>query len=142
MRNKYARVFAIISQINKAGGAVTDKILVSDFTEGRATSLKDLTDGEFQEFERNLVKMAPNKLDANAYKYDPLDRSRKAIIAQFKSIGRTAEDAIAWAEKYGVKNQKKKFNEYTGQELFVLIKSAEKVKQDFIKSVNKKLNGV
>lgn len=142
MKNKYARVFAIISQINKAGGAVTDKILVSDFTDGRATSLKDLTEGEFQEFERNLVKMAPNKLDASVYKYDPLDSARKAVIAQFKSIGRTAEDAIAWAEKYGVKNQKKKFNEYTGQELFVLIKNAEKVKQDFIRSVNKKLYGV
>jgi hypothetical protein len=137
--NKYAKIFAIITQINKAGGAVTKERLARDFSNGRTTSLSDLSVEEFQELESALVKMAPGKPAPIDYSSDKLDKSRKAIIAQFRSIGRTAEQAISWAESKGVFGNKRKFNDYTGQELHQLIKNAEKVKTGFIKSANKKL---
>lgn len=139
MSNKYSKIFAIITQINRAGGSVTKEELVSEFSHGRTTSLNDLSFSEFQQFERNLVKMAPNRQSSRDFAKDPLDKSRKAIIAQFKSIGRSAEQAIHWAETRGVFGVKKRFNEYTGQELHQLIKNAEKVKADFIRAASRKL---
>lgn len=136
MKNNYARLFAIIARVNKSGGNITHKQLVYNFTGGRTESLKDLSFAEFQELERQLMKLSPVKYEP---KHDPLDASRKAVIAQFRSIGRTAGDAIAWAEKYGAKGIKRRFNDYTGQELYILIKNAERVKSDFIRAVNNKI---
>jgi DNA modification methylase len=142
MKNKFAKVFAIVKQINDAGGNTTHKELLKDFTakrEGGATeSLSDLKFYELQEFERSLSSTL-SKQKPKDYDNDPLNQTRRAIIAQFKSIGRDTKEAISWAEKYGVNGQKKRFNNYTGQELFILLKNAEKVKSDFIISTNKKL---
>lgn len=140
MKGKYSRLFAIISDINKAGGDVNYKELVSGFTNNRTDSLSSLEHRELQEFERSLMRLQGQQdLSDSDYKNDPLNGTRRAIIAQFKSIGRTAEAAIEWAEKYGVNGAKKQFNEYTGQELFILLQNAKQVKSDFIKSVNNKL---
>lgn len=142
MKNKYSRFYVILKQINKAGGSVTKSQLVSDFTEGRTTSLTDLSYVEFQELERRLLvlKGKSGKSSTENYSNDPLNNTRRAIIAQFKSIGRTTADAIAWAEKYGVNGDKLKFNDYNGQQLFILLKNAKKMKADFVKSINKKLS--
>jgi len=70
--------------------------------------------------------------------HDPVrDKMRKAIISQFKAIGKTTNHAIAWAEKYGVGGEKRLFNDYSEQELYQLIRNAEKMKSDFINSLNK-----
>lgn len=144
MKNKYSRIFAIIKQVNEAGGAVTKESLVSDFTNGRTTSLSDLSFSEYQEFERNLVSVSRNKNNAHkpnskSHEHDPNDATRKAIIAQFKSIGRSTQDAISWCERYGVRGLKKSFNSYSGQELYILLQNAKKVKTAFIKSVSNKV---
>lgn len=139
MKNKYARVFAMIKQINSAGGSVTHTELLNNFTQGKTSSLNDLGHFELQEFERSLQRTIQKTKSATDYKNEPLDKSRKAIISQFRSIGRTPADAIAWAERYGVNGTKKTFNSYTGQELFVLLRNAKKVKADFIKAANQKL---
>lgn len=141
MKGRYSRVFAIIGSINRAGGEVNRKELVKEFTNGRTTSLSDLSDEELKLLEQKLSAMAPRQQKVD-YTNDPLDSSRKAIISQFLSVGRTAGEAIAWAEKYGVNGVKKPFNQYTGQELFILIQNAKKVKQSFIKSVNRKVHGL
>lgn len=138
----YKKVFAIISAINKAGGSVNHRQLVSDFTEKRTESLADLSDEEFSLFESNLVSMAPGQDKKKDYSSDPLDTTRKAIISQFKSIGGDAADAKEWCEKYGVNGVKKPFNDYTGQELYVLLQNAKKVKQHRILQINKKLDGI
>jgi len=135
-KGKYSNIYAIISQINDSGCAITKEELVSNFTNRRTTHLSDLTYTELHDFEISLSRLSPR---TNQYANPELDNCRKAIIAQFKSIGRTTEAAIAWAEKYGVNGIKRRFNDYTGQELYILIKNAEKVKMDFIKSANKKL---
>lgn len=133
MRNRYARIFAIIRQLNSQGISITHTDAVRDHTCGKKDSLKDLTGDELQALETALQDMTPK----TAYTEDKLDATRKAIIAQFLGIGRTAADAIEWAEKYGVSGVKRAFNEYTGQELYRLLQNAKKMQQDFIKSVNK-----
>lgn len=140
MKGKFSRVFAIIADINKAGGDVTYKELLKGFTNNRTDSLSSLEHRELQEFERSLMRLqSQTDLTDADYKNDPLNQTRRAIIAQFKSIGRTTEAAIEWAEKYGVNGEKRKFNDYTGQQLFVLLQNAKNVKSDYIKSANKKL---
>lgn len=144
MYNKYGKIFAIIKDINmKAGTSITYQELVYEFTDGETCSLSSLKEWQFKEFERQLMQKSPSKKMASQYKSDPLDKPRKAIISQFLSIGRSADEAKAWAEKYGVKGNKKAFNDYTGDELWLLVQNAEKVKRDFIKSASKKLqNGL
>jgi DNA modification methylase len=139
MAHNYSRFFSLIKQINSTGVALTKEEVIEDFTNGKTTSLKALKHFELQELERQLIARLNNTKTAKDFKSDPRDAQRKAIISQFKSIGRTAKDAIAWAEKYGVNGIKKMFNDYDASELFILTKNAEKVKSDFIKSVNKKL---
>lgn len=141
MKHNYSRFYALIKQINANGVAVTKEDIVLEFTSGKTTSLTSLKHWEFQELERRLQQSvnSPNKAAASNYKNDPLDSTRKAIISQFLSIGRSVQDAKDWAEKYGVNGTKKLFNQYTGQELFVLLQNAKKVKADYIKSANKKL---
>lgn len=136
MANKYSRIFAILKDINTTGAAITKEDVVSDFTGGKTTSLSSLNTFEVNELVKHLMVLQSQfKLPVN----DHLDRARKAIISQFKSVGRTTEDAIVWAEKYGVYGQKKRFNEYNGQELWQLLQNAKKVKVDTIRSVLKKV---
>lgn len=142
MKNKYARVFAMVAEINASGANTTYKDLLWDFTKdreaGQTKSLGDLTEFELREFETCLQRLKTNPTkSASDYANDPLDAQRKAIIAQFKSMGLTAYHAKAWAEKYGVSGVKRNFNEYTANELYVLTKNAEKVKDEFIAKANK-----
>lgn len=139
MSNIYSRFFSLIKQINNTGVAITKEEVIEDFTSGRTNSLKSLDFREFQELERQLIARVSNVKTASDFKNDPRDAQRKAIISQFKSIGRSASNAIDWAEKYGVNGVKKRFNDYDASELFILTKNAEKVKNDYIVSVNKKL---
>lgn len=69
---------------------------------------------------------------------------RRAIIAQFHCAGRDGVRAAkAWAEKQGATvdnvNIKRRFNDYTQQELISLIKKAEKMRVTDIDAVDKQL---
>lgn len=139
MTHNYSRFFSLIKQINNTGVALTKEEVIQDFTNGKTNSLKALKHFELQELERRLMERLNNTKTDNDFKNDPRDAQRKAIISQFKSIGRNAADAIAWAEKYGINGKKKRFNDYDAQELFILTKNAENVKNDYTLSVNKKL---
>ena len=133
MPRDYSQVFVLLVQINKSGVELTKEEAVSIFTDKRTVKLTDLSDFELIEFKKTLQFMVPQ----TDKKDDKLDRTRKAIISQFKGIGKTTADAIAWAEKYGVFGSKKKFNDYDGQELYQLLQNAKKMKADTIKSVTK-----
>lgn len=140
MKSKYSRFYAIIKQINNAGGNINKADLILSFTSGRTDKLNDLSFQEFQELERNLIASTHANHENHTYANDHLDKTRKAIISQFKCIGTTTQNAIDWAEKYGVNGAKKRFNDYNGQELFKLLINARKMKEDYIKSINQKMN--
>jgi hypothetical protein len=126
--NKYTPVFTSITRFAKSGYRITKEELVFDFTNGRTKSLRALDDDELKAL---ILKLSVLTGDPKN------DAIRKAIISQFKSIGRTVEHAISWAEKYGVNGAKKRFNAYDTNELMLLLQNAKKVKGDFTKAVLK-----
>lgn len=134
MKNRYAGFFAAYNDSVKRGNPNTKEEQIFAFTNERTNSLKDLSEWELQELTRSL-RVVTQKPIVN----DKADSMRKAIIAIFKSMGRQTSDAINWAEKQGVKQVKKPFNDYTTIELFVLINIAEKVKSDWQKAIRKKI---
>lgn len=136
MKNKYAHFFAAYNASVKAGNRLTKEEMISSFTGGATESIKDLNPFQLNELVRNLNSLVP-KIEADKGK---ADKMRKAIIAIFRSRGLGVADAIAWAEKQGVRGTKKLFNEYTTGELFVLISIAEKVKADYNKSLRTKIS--
>lgn len=141
MGNKYASFFAAYHASVKKGNPFSKEETVSNFTNGRTVSLGDLDYFELQELTRRLTAMTSpaTKATADQPKKDKADSMRKAIIAIFRSMERTVEDAKQWAEKQGVKGVKKGFNEYTTGELYVLISIAEKVKTDWMTGIRNRL---
>lgn len=134
--NKYAPFFAAYNNSVKKGNPLSKEEVISNFTNGRTKSLKDLDHWELQELTRNLNMLAPATDQSGGPKADSM---RKGIIAIFKSMDRTVEDAKQWAEKQGVKGVKKGFNEYSTGELYVLIGIAEKIKTGWQKSIRKQI---
>jgi hypothetical protein len=137
-KNKYAAFYSILKQVNTSGVAMSKSEAVKGFTNGRTDSLSSLSDWELQELQRNLSSLTVPK-PKSAHHGGTRNEMRRAIISQFKGIGKTTEDAIAWAEKYGVFGNKRAFNDYDEQELYQLIRNAEQMKADAIVSINKKL---
>lgn len=140
MKNKYSPFFAAYNDSVKRGNPFTKEEVISNFTNGRTSSLKDLDHWELQELTRSLRQLAPPVTPSGDG--GKADKMRKAIIAIFKSMNRTVEEAKTWAEKQGVKGVKKGFNEYTTGELYILIAIAEKVKSDWQKSIRKKVQSL
>ncbi len=138
--NRYSKFFAILKQVNANGLALTKEQAVKDFTDQRTDSLSSLNDQDLAGLERTLSAMiSQRRLNLPTIDIDPVaDRLRKGIISQFKSIGRDTQAAKDWAEKYGVKGSKKRFNDYDNQELYLLFQNAKKMKKDFIKSVTRR----
>ncbi len=118
--------------------ALTKEEAVSDFTDKRTTSLSSLSAGELAGIEQYLSTLTSHR-QASAPVVDPIgDNLRKGIISQFLSIGRDVKAAKDWAEKYGVQGNKRKFNDYNHQELYLLFQNAKKMKKDHIKSVTRR----
>jgi hypothetical protein len=125
-KNKYALIFALVKHIQQFDSEYTSADAVSTFTKGRTTSLRDLKDEELPQLAKMMQSVAA-KPDVKQFKDDPRDQQRKAIIAIFKSNGKTTDDAKQWCESNGVFGAKKGFNEYNGQDLFQLARVAEKM---------------
>ena len=136
--SKYSTFFAAYNASVKEGNPFTKEEQIQIFTGGRTTSLKELSSAEVKELTKTINDALGIVLKAVN---DKADRMRKSIIAIFKKMERTTQQAIAWAEKQGVKGEKKKFNDYTTQELFILIRIAEKVHADWLSSIRKQVSG-
>lgn len=147
MNNQYAAFFAALKTSRKMGNSLSRAELVSQFTEGRTASLKELDAWELNEITirlnhlnlgSSIGQLKPQATVASAASKS--DRMRKAIIAIFHKMDRPPAAAIAWAEKQGVKGVKKRFNDYSNQELYQLILVSEKVLKDYLKAIRKKLS--
>lgn len=141
--NRYSHFYAAFNTAVKKGCNYSKEELVDDFTKGRTASLKELSDGELREIVMQLN--GRTSTGSESWKKPPVmteaekkrDNMRKVIISIFKFMGKTTGDAIAWAEKYGCGGNKRRFNDYNEQELYVLIRNAETVKEDFLKAIRK-----
>ncbi len=135
MSNRYASFYTALRRHPQ----LSKEDAVRSFTQGRTGSLRELDHWELQELTRRLQAVdmpAPATPPPGGEK---ANRMRKAIIAIFYNMKRTPADAIAWAEKQGVKGQKKKFNHYTTGELYVLISIAEKIRQDWQRGIRNRV---
>jgi len=141
MANKYASFFAAYNASVKRGNPLSKEEVISDFTSGQTTSLKDLSWHELNELVTKLNYTSGNTTPAP--KYNTIeDRMRKAIIAIFHRMDRSPEDAKAWAEKQGAKGNKRKFNDYSTQELYVLIGVAEIILSDWQKGIRRRMETI
>ncbi|MBS1747094.1 MAG: hypothetical protein JST21_13065 [Bacteroidetes bacterium] len=139
MKNKYSPFFAAYNASVKAGNPNSKEEVIEAFTNGRTRSLKDLDVRELQELVRRLQMLVPAPSPSERAGGEVADKMRKAIIAIFRSMNKTVDEAIAWAEKQGVKGIKKQFNSYTTGELYVLIAIAEKIKAGWQKDIRKQI---
>jgi hypothetical protein len=93
--------------------------LIAGMTKGRTESSKEMTDFEARE----LIAYLQSE---RGKMYVDRDKKRKKLIALAFSIGENTGFVIGWAEKYGVNGVKRKFNQYTKQELHLLIDKFQK----------------
>lgn len=137
MQNNYKEFFTLYGIAIKQGCTFSREELITDFSKGKKKSLKDLTPGEYREFIYQLRCRIGQPAIHVTSDNETRNGMRRAIISQFRFIGKNAQDAKAWAEKYGCRGLKKEFNAYSEQELHVLLQNATKMKEDFLKSIGK-----
>lgn len=135
--NRYAAFYAAYNTSVAKGNPNTKVEVVKEFTNNRTASLQDLSDRELQELVDCLNELTGSKYAPTTPEEVTKDKLRKAIISQFHLMHRTPSSAKAWAEKYGLKNAKKRFNDYTATELFILLKNAEQVVADWREAIRK-----
>ena len=134
----YSAYFAIEKKLNLAGSKTDRAELIHTFTDGKKTSLKDLTEYEYKEFINHLNLLLQHALKTVN---DSETRQRRKIIALFCNMGYTQgdkSDMVAinlWCEKYG--HLKVKLNGYHGADLAKLVTQAEGVYQTFISNIYK-----
>ena len=143
--NPYARFYASYHTSVKCGNSASKEEVVFEFTGGRTTSLRELSDAELNDLIDQLNQKSAIQ-GTKKYSKDETARNtmRRAIIAQFHCAGRDGVRAAkAWAEKQGATidhvNIKRRFNEYTQPELISLIKKAEKMRVIDLKTISKQL---
>ena len=143
--NPYARFYASYHTSVKCGNSASKEEVVFEFTVGRTTSLRELSEVELNDLIDQLNQKSTIQ-GTKKYSKDETARNtmRRAIIAQFHCAGRDGVRAAkAWAEKQGATiehvNIKRRFNEYTQPELISLIKKAEKMRLSDMKTISKQL---
>lgn len=126
--------------LNKTGLIKQKANLVAGFTAGRTEHSSEMNVDEAQGLIAYLNAQSFNAKDGGVLTENRLlDKKRKAIIAQFRSIGKSANDAIAWVESREWKGKRAKINDFSAQELHVILTAAKKMKSDFEKAIRKQL---
>jgi hypothetical protein len=135
--NRYSAFYAAYNTSVAKGNPNSKVEVVNQFTNGKTSSLQDLSDWELQELVRRLNTLTGAKYAPKTDEEIKKDKLRKAIISQFHLMNRTPAQAKAWAEKYGVQGAKLPFNGYNASQLYLLLKNAEQVVADWRKSIRK-----
>jgi len=102
--------------------------IVEAISNGRCSSSKDLNDKE-------VITYLNEKNNKKEQKWSPkggdaCNQKRRKIIALFKSMGKTVQDAISYCEN--LRGFGKAFNDYNSKELSQIISIIEKEKQKSI----------
>ena len=124
----YKAFYAAYNATKRQGNPLSKDEVIEQYTDGRTNSLRALTAEELSGLVRSLNQLLP---DGKTMEQDKTQRMRRAILSIWHKMRRSVPDCIAWAEKQGVKGNKKRFNDYTTQELFVLIQISEKMLSEY-----------
>ena len=135
----YKQYFAIEKKLKKIGFNMTRAEYIESFTEGKKSSLKELTPREYNEFIQYLNRLINNQPKSD-WKNSPENKMRRKIISFFKKMNYTKPDDTAdmeaienWCIKYGYLH--KNLNKYDSQELPKLITQVEQVYKTFIEAL-------
>jgi hypothetical protein len=137
----YAQFFAIKSKLEKMGDSRTHNEIVSDFTSGRKSSMKDLTDGEYKSLVGQLNQFLQSiEGERPVINRDTEQRQRRKIIALFAKMGYTKgskADMVRiefWVKHYGLQKQdgKVSINHYHGADLTKLVSQVEAVYETYL----------
>jgi len=134
----FKQYFAIEKQLKKQGNHLTRAEMIEDFTQGKKSSLKDLSPWEYKELiiqlNRTLGMTTANP--KNDWMNTPENKMRRKIWGLFIRKMHYTEDGLnLWLLKYGKFH--KALNEHTKNELTQLVTQAENVYASFLKEVNK-----
>lgn len=131
---RYDKCFAIISELDSLGCKTSKEKLLAEFSGGMRKGLRELSNSEFDSFEKFLQ----DKLsDARLINDKTCDRQRKKIIALFSKMGHTkivTRNGVtkvipdmpyiySWVNKYGY--LKKGLNQYNQSEIPKLVSQVE-----------------
>jgi hypothetical protein len=138
MMSNYKQYFAIEKQLKKQGNHLTRAEMIEDFTKGKKSSLKDLTDGEYKELiiQLNRVIGMTKANPKNDWMNSPENKMRRKVWGLFiRKMHYTEEGFRLWLKKYGKFH--KALNEHSREELTQLVTQAKSVYASFLKEVNK-----
>lgn len=117
-------------------GQMEDKAnIVEMISRGRTRSSRELTDIEVRNYIIQGQPVHTPKVETTKKEWQPkggevCDRKRKKIIAIFKSLGYSVQNAKDWCSS--LKGFQKEFNDYTSEELSKLISIADREKHTII----------
>lgn len=116
--------------LNQTGQMADKAEIVEVISNFRTSSSKDLTDAEVLKY----IGGNQSKKEFTPKGGKGCDTKRKKIIAIFRGMGGTVEDAKKFAES--MKGMNKKFNDFNSKELSVIIEAAEAKKNKVIQNFN------
>jgi hypothetical protein len=138
--NPYTPFFAAFNAAQKRGNPLTKEDVISQFTGGRTTSLKQLDTAELNELTLSLNRISGFQARRPNTHHDPTDKQRKAIIAIAHKMGWQTPSGKAdirringWCVTFG--KFKKPLNDHTAPELPELVTQFDKVYQSFLKGI-------
>lgn len=133
----YTAYFAIEKKLKNQGFDFERSELVSQFTDGKKSGLKELTAFEYSEFLKMLnsrfVKVEPSRPPVN----EVLQNQRRKIISLFRKMGYEKDHKAdmqriyGWVLEYGYLH--KSLNQYNEKELPKLVTQAEKVYTTYLR---------
>ncbi len=137
----YSAYFAIEKKIKSTGADIDRADLISQFTDGKKNSLRELTDKQyfaFLHFLNNRIAPKPevhNGLDD--WQNTPSNNMRRKVYSLMVTQMRyTQAHMEEWLLKYSV--HKKKLQEHTERELVDLVSQVEQVYASWVIEINKK----
>lgn len=139
--NRYAIVFKHLEAIGKRDDKEFRMMLCHQFSNGRFSSLKDLTDMQLNELKRHLSSLVPKEIPS--HEFESNDAMRKKILSICHEVGwEDSAGKIDWnrldnyLNKYGYKH--KSLNSYKHNELPTLVSQFEELLKSFYaKNTNK-----
>lgn len=138
----YAHYFALERSMKELGFDFERNELIEQFTEGKKSSLKELSLQEYNRFTEWLHRTFIQSKSAINNKFDPknpLNIMRRKLLALFfkmgyQNEGKTDVKAVdTWCRKYGQFH--KGLNEMNGSELPAVITQAEKMYKTFLEGI-------
>lgn len=137
--SNYSTYFAIEKRLKELGAQPDRAELIATFTEGKKSSLKDLSDMQYKMFCNWLSQKLSTKEAENARFNSPANRMRRKVIALFAKMDYTIDDKAdmerinKWCIKYGQFH--KQLNDHTAPELIKLTAQVEQVYKSYLLSL-------